>query len=342
MIKLVPLVDLFGINYGNSLELINMEMCNSTDSNAIPFVSRTENNNGVSAFVTEELDIELNPAHTLTVAVGGSVLATFYQPLPYYTGFHVLVLSPKNKMSIVEMIFYAVCISANKYKYNYGRQANKTLKDILVPSEIQPDLFDKIIAGFKNSLKSIPNYSVFRQENEDIFKSNLSIRGFANDLVKVSDLFDVVYGINLELVNMIQCKSADINAIPFVSRMESNNGISAFVEAEIDIEPNQAHTLSVAGGGSVLSTFYQPFPYYSGRDVYILIPRNTMNVLEMIFYAKCISANKYKYNYGRQANKTLKDILLPSRPPNGLSDTLMMKQVKTSNLLKNYTDLLRS
>ncbi|MBU1727753.1 restriction endonuclease subunit S [Patescibacteria group bacterium] len=132
-----------------------------------------------------------------------------------------------------------------------------------------------------------------------------------NNLVKVSDLFDVIYGVNLELVNLIQCKSTNKNSVPFVSRTEKNNGVSAYVEMELDVEPNPAHTLSVAGGGSVLSTFYQPLPYYSGRDLYILVPKRKMSVMEMLFYAKCISANKYKYNYGRQANKTLKNILLP-------------------------------
>ena len=127
MNKLVKVSDLFTIKYGNSLELINLVQCKSTDKNSVPFVSRTENNNGISAFVEEELDVDKNPVHTLTVAVGGSVLSTFYQPLPFYTGFHVLVLEPQKKISVVEMLFYAKCISANKYKYNYGRQANSVL-----------------------------------------------------------------------------------------------------------------------------------------------------------------------------------------------------------------------
>ncbi len=143
-----------------------------------------------------------------------------------------------------------------------------------------------------------------------------------NNLVKVSDLFNVIYGVNLELVNLTQCKSTGKNAVPFVSRTENNNGVSAFVEMELDIEPNPAHTLSVAGGGSVLSTFYQVFPYYSGRDLYVLVPKRKMSIIEMLFYAKCISANKYKYNYGRQANKTLKNILIPSQIPAELENKL--------------------
>ena len=155
-------------------------------------------------------------------------------------------------------------------------------------------------------------------------------------LMRLGDIFDVVYGINLELVHLTQCKSTDIGAIPFVSRTESNNGVSAFVESELDIDPNPAHTLSVAAGGSVLATFYQPFPYYSGRDLYVLIPLGEKNIIEMIFYAQCISANKYKYNYGRQANKTLRDIMIPMEMPKILQENLIQKQESIIKTVQSY------
>jgi hypothetical protein len=161
MSKLVPISELFYVNYGNSLELVNLEQCASNVPNSVPFVSRTENNNGVSAFVEREYDIDTNPAHTLSVAVGGSVLSTFYQPLPYYTGFHILVLSPKQNMNTLKMLCYAKFISANKYKYNYGRQANKTLKDILIPDEIQDKLLDKMAFYFENAINSINAWAAY-------------------------------------------------------------------------------------------------------------------------------------------------------------------------------------
>lgn len=136
-----------------------------------------------------------------------------------------------------------------------------------------------------------------------------------NTLVKISDLFTVKYGVNLELVNLDQCSINDPNAVPFISRSEYNNGLAAYVKRVDGIIPNPAHTISVAGGGSVLSSFYQPYPYYSGRDLYFLVPNSEMNVMEMLFFAYCIELNKYKYNYGRQANRTLKDILIPEAMP---------------------------
>lgn len=127
------------------------------------------------------------------------------------------------------------------------------------------------------------------------------------NLVKLDSLFDVKYGTNLELNALVQSE----NGINFVSRTANNNGVSARVRRIENLEPIQAGVLTVAGGGSVLETFLQPEPFYSGRDLYYLTPKVKMSVPEKLFYACCIRANKYKYSYGRQANKTMKNLLIP-------------------------------
>jgi Type I restriction modification DNA specificity domain. len=123
---------------------------------------------------------------------------------------------------------------------------------------------------------------------------------------RLNEIFDIWYGVNLELVN---CQEIE-NGIPFVSRQATNNGISGYVES-VGIVPNPAHSLSIAGSGSVLATFYHDYEYYSGRDVYIAKPKQHLTKEQMLFYAYVIEQNKYRYNYGRQANKTLKSILVP-------------------------------
>jgi len=304
MSRLVKLSELFEPKYGVNLELINLEQCGSNDAGAVPFVSRTEKNNGISAFVYEVPSIDTNSAHTLSVAVSGSVLSTFYQPKPYYSGRDLYVLIPKKEFTPIEMLFYANYISSNKYRYNYGRQANKTLKDIMIPESPDKVLIDKLSiykANIENKIKQniYLNYKI---------NTNKLVKG---ELVKISDLFDIQYGNSLELINLEQCNISDFGAIPFVSRTEKNNGISAFVYENFEIEPNPAHTLSVAVSGSVLSTFYQPLPYYTGFHVLILQPKIKMSTTKMLYYSKLISTNKYKYNFGRQANRTLKDLLIP-------------------------------
>ncbi len=127
-------------------------------------------------------------------------------------------------------------------------------------------------------------------------------------LVALSTLFGVTYGVNLELNRM----TVNVNGIPFVGRSDRNNGVTARVTPSPGVTPNPAGTLSVAGGGSVLATFLQLEPYYSGRDLFYLTALEPMNDSQKLYYCACIRSNRYRYSYGRQANKTLKELLIPA------------------------------
>ena len=87
--------------------------------------------------------------------------------------------------------------------------------------------------------------------------------------------------------------------------------MSAKVREVDGLEPIQAGVLTVAGGGSVAETFLQTEPFYSGRDLFYLEPRIDLSVEQKLFYCMCIRANKFRFNYGRQANKTLRGLLIP-------------------------------
>lgn len=80
-------------------------------------------------------EIEPAPAGELTCALSGNgILSTFLQERPFYTAFHVARLVPRRKMLKAQMLYYAMCIKANAYRYSYGRQANRSLRDILLPA----------------------------------------------------------------------------------------------------------------------------------------------------------------------------------------------------------------
>lgn len=71
---------------------------------------------------------------------------------------------------------------------------------------------------------------------------------------RLDEVFNVWYGVNLELVNCFE----DKHGIPFVSRTANNNGIVTRIKEIPNIDPNPANTISIACGGSVLSTFFIP------------------------------------------------------------------------------------
>lgn len=131
---------------------------------------------------------------------------------------------------------------------------------------------------------------------------------------RVSDIFDVVYGVNLELNACQETTKDDHEAVNFVSRARDNNGVTAYIKPINGQPPQSEGIITVAGGGSsVLSTFVQIEPFYSGRDLYLLIPKDcykNISLLVKLFLCKIIDCNKYKYSYGRQANRTLGKIVI--------------------------------
>ena len=138
--------DLFDVAYGQSLELNRLTRV--VPPNGVNFVSRAMRNNGVTARVAVPGGVEPSPAGCLSVALSGNgVLSTFVQPEPFICGFHVAVLMPKREMSVGELLWWAQAIHANAYRYSYGRQANRTIRTIELPTEIPDWVFETAAPG---------------------------------------------------------------------------------------------------------------------------------------------------------------------------------------------------
>ncbi len=310
MNNLVKVSDIFEIKYGVNLELINLSACKSSSKNAVPFVSRTEKNNGVSAFVERLLDLTPNPKHTLSVAGGGSILSTFYQPIPYYSGRDLYVLVPKRELTIIEMLFYAKCISYNKYKYNYGRQANKTLKDILIPDKPSTELLLKLNSFKNNNQIKLTSNAISSEAHV------LSVRNWGN--FKYEDVFDVKKGKRLTKEDFIEGKT------PFIGSIDGNNGYRDFIG-----QPpiHSANTITVNYNGSVGEAFYQPQAFWASDDVNVLYPKFRFNKYIAMFIIPLIKKEQYRFNYGRkwESSRMKKSIIKLPVTPTGNIDVEFME-----------------
>jgi len=279
--KTLKIDDIFFVKYGVNLELVNLEECEKDERGSINFVSRTEKNNGTSAYVRKIEDIMPNPANTLSVAGGGSVLSTFYQKEEYYSGRDIYVLVPKKKYSETEMLFYAFCIRRNKYRYNYGRQANRTLKDILIP-EIMPKDWQNLSVKKVSKLSSRPIIQKAFGLNIEKWQS-----------YNLTELFEISASKD-ELMEELTIGGLT----PYITSSDSNNGITAFVEEN---STNPAGTITANRGGSVGYFFYQPYPYKATPvDVRILKPKFKINSYIGLFLKTILQLEKYRYNYSRK------------------------------------------
>jgi hypothetical protein len=312
--KLSKLSDIFDVEYGNSFELNRLKQ----NEKGVNFVSRTAKNNGVSAVVVPIDGVKPFQKGIITVSLGGSVLEAFVQPLPFYTGYHIYCLTPKNKMSDAVKLYYCSCIRANKYRYNYGRQANRTLRELLIPS-----------------IESIPkkiattDLSVYDGLNEPKTRNELELNTGNWKSFLYDDLFEIERGKGP--------RKKDLNGkgnIPFVTSTDQNNGWTDFTEVEAIHEGN---TIGVNRNGSVAYAFYQPIPFCSTEDVHIFKPKFKMNKYIGLFLATLIRQEKYRYNYGRKwgiGRMKVSTIKLPVDSESKPDWDFMEKYIKSLNYSK--------
>ncbi|SDP73268.1 restriction endonuclease subunit S [Clostridium gasigenes] len=278
---MAKLSDLFDIQYGNNFILTSLTQLD----NGISFVSRTSKNSGVSAIVKPVPNIKPFPSGLITVALSSmSVLETNIQSYEFYTGYHIAVLTPKKEMSINEKVYYCLCIKCNKYRYYFGRQANRTLGELIVPntppkwiSEFSTSSYNDIALPYNDNLSVILNTDKWNN-------------------FKINELFKITTGKG----PLIRKAKSDIGTTPLVSSTQFKNGIVAYTNCDYTHDGN---VLTLAKNGSVGEIFYQPIDFVATSDVLVLEPKFTLDIYIAMFLIPIIKQEKHRYNYGRKWNK---------------------------------------
>ena len=285
--------DLFYLHQGNGLELINMSINNKSNIN---FISRTSENNGVVAQV--DLIENKTPfnAGLITVALGGSVLSTFVQTKDFYTGFHVMVLEPKIDLSIEQKLYYCMIIQSNKYRYSYGRQANKTLGDLEIPSL---DECNKIIGNNK--------VNCITTKNNAVKTLDLNIENWKE--FRIGDIFALT-----------KCKCGNAreldlgNDILYLGAKKEDNGVMKSVIKNNSLETKGNCIIFICDGqGSVGYSNYIESNFIGSTTLTVGYNKH-LNKFNGLFIVTILDLERYKYSYGRKygphlANSTIK---LPS------------------------------
>lgn len=267
------LEEIFYLRYGHSLEL------NALTQVAAPagvnFVSRTMRNNGVTARV----DVQATPglAGEITVALGGTPLASCLQPEPFVCGRDVMILTAKDPaMTDVEKLWWCRCIWENRHRYSYGRQANRTLASIVLPeppSWVQGKIIpaNDALRGTVEAYRPLDDFTTWGD-------------------FRIESLFIVEKG------KRVTKASRQPGGTPFVGALDKKNGVAD----HCDLDPIfPAHTLTVPyNGNGVGMAFYQDKPYFASDDVQVLRPREDVTRWAMLFVATMIRFEKERFSYG--------------------------------------------
>lgn len=275
---LVPLETIFDIQYPKQLTFNKQKL----NDDGINFVSSKSKNGGVVAKVALIPDAEIYAAGAITVPLKGSVLHAHLQLANFYCAHQIAVLSPKAEvnLSIKQRLFYVLCIRRNRFRYSYGRQADRTLPKLLVPS------IDQIPAWVNSSYKS-------GLSRGSVYSKQVAKPDSQHAYIQLNRIFDIKKGQRLTKKMMKKGET------PFVASISSNNG----VRQKISVKPNHlGNTITINYNSSVGEAFYQPYPFFASDDVNVLYPKFQMNQFHALFLITLIRLEKFRFSYGRKWN----------------------------------------
>jgi hypothetical protein len=142
----VKLIDFFGISASLQDDKINFAEAELNDIDALPFVSRTARNNGITGYCLPKPG-KRNAPRVLTLALDGSTGATFYQHHEFLSGQNIWVFTPKQD-KIPDLhpriaLFLVTTIRKAVTAYSYNLSLTKTrLQNIMInlPLDVKGNL----------------------------------------------------------------------------------------------------------------------------------------------------------------------------------------------------------
>lgn len=277
MAAFVPLEDLFDVGNGHGLALDAQKP--SDPDEGVAFVARSHRNNGITGWIEPITGVEPAAPGCLSVSLRSRnhPLASFVQPREFYTAYHVAVLTPKKPMSLAQKLWYCECIEANRFRFNFGRQANRTLASLPIPAKAPA-----WIAGVEYDRPSTTARRVVGALHAERWPEYI-----------LADLFELRPG------RFVKRRDLPKGNTPFVTASDVNNGITEWVDMPADYPGGQ---ITVANNGSVGAAFYQPRPFTASRDVTILEPKMPMSPAAALFVCTVIRLEAFRFNYARKWN----------------------------------------
>lgn len=166
--------------------------------------------------------------------------------------------------------------------------------------------------------------------------------------VKLSKYFKIKSAIQDDKINFEIVDRNEKDAVPFLGRSATNNGIVDYVKYR-EGYVNNGKQITIALDGSTGSTFYQHHPFSSGQNIWILEPIKDfvpkMNPEIAIYLITTIRKAVADYSYNLGLTKTRLEnnisIFLPVLNDEVLDIGLIERQIgqlRNAKFLKNIND----
>lgn len=283
--------DLFEVSYGDT----KYESKANLDEGNTILISSKGDDNGVYGFY----DIPVNyKAPYITIPRTGTIGQAFLQLTNSTANSDCLILIPKKKFSVEQLLQVVLQIRLNKWKYKYGRK--------ITPKRIEQQ--EIILENLKVNFDKMVEELTPKEKTKQKIQENKNV-----EIMKVKDLCEI------KKKTAIPQNAMNLNGnVPYVTTSSMNNGVSQFA----DEEPNfEGKCLSVAMNGSVGEVFFQIDDFITSGDNAVLTIKDGYNPYLLLFIGTLIRNHQWRYNYYRKMSlDKLKNLELPMPMKNGKVD----------------------
>lgn len=171
--------------------------------------------------------------------------------------------------------------------------------------------------------QAVKNYAVFKLSTTSSSSSE-NYKDTNWKLFYFQDLFEIKKGKRLTKANM------NVGTTPFIGAIDSNNGLTAFIDQE-PIHSGNTITVNYNGNG-VADAYYQSSPFWCSDDVNVLYPKFELTPEIALFITTVIRKEKYRFSYGRKwhvARMKVSTISLPCKTDGTLDLKFMQDYIST-------------
>ncbi|MCG1064164.1 restriction endonuclease subunit S [Staphylococcus epidermidis] len=299
--------DIFQLS--SSINSTDYSKLNKIGENIHPFVTRTQNNNGLTSFIPSQ-DKPLNTSNVITI--GLDTQTVFYQPKAFYTGQNVQIFRC-NKFNKYIALFIKPLLIKQLENLNWGGNG-ATLgrlrkKKILLPinSNDQPD-YDFMEQYIKEKYFKLKSQIKEKQKHEITDWRELDEVEW--EVFEMENIFEFKQG-----------KSKGLNhlkiggTIPYLGAKYNNNGVLAFVDSTNNlISKGNCISFIRNGEGSMGYSIYKKEDHIATSDITNGY-NNHLNKYNGQFISTMSNLVRGKYNFGYKRSLTRlkkEQIKLPS------------------------------
>lgn len=279
-------------------------------------VQSGEENNGVLGKISREycemMDYTFCDDPCLTVARSGSAGFVSFQIDGCVVGDSAKILLLDKSVASVEIyVFLQTLLSANRFKYAYGRKVteSKYMNEVIkLPIQFAEDETPLIDATKRYSDDGfIPDWKWMENYIKTLHHRPLTTKNAKSDkVINIDKWQDFEFGKLISKIYKAKAHHKDdltetnnpVSSIRYITRTAENNGCELIVSLnDIDSDTiEEANAITI--GDTTATCFYQDEKFIAGDHI-VVVRAEWLNKARALFILSILRKEQYKYSYGR-------------------------------------------